>query len=205
MPLFGHLWLSCSKIIKANKNSAIAAVWTAVSVMRSVRNERIILMPLFTDPPGFFVAGWRELFRCQRTVLCWMPLCSYCRISACQIVNSRDHKLSGTYRTAFSGCCSRKDCSLPLMPFLTLPPHLCMVTANHQLRCSASVFCRMPLRSDFRMRGRQIILTGQHFAVTADRTSRSIYSRFNLSFPLVTSSAFPPNLTMSAGSNLFRR
>lgn len=130
-----------------------------------------------------------------------MPLCSYCRKCTCQIIFSRNYNFTIADRASMVCTCPGTYLSLPFMSLGTSPPYFYSSTADYTTWSSRTVFCRMPLCSNFRMSGRQIIFSNDYSSVTAVWTTGSSYARVHLCLPLMSFGTFPPYFLVGIWGN----
>ena len=111
-----------------------------------------------------------------------------------------------TNRTAtLSRSGTRINHGLPDMTFRTLPPHLAVRASCYTVRCKRPVQCRMPLFSDLRVQGCQVIKARQDFSSRAIWTTGSAHSSCSnhclIRMPKFT---LPPHFSVCIGCDLLR-
>lgn len=86
VPFFGDSRIEGGKVVEPCQHFLIGTVGAAAAALGAAGDNCLIVVALFAAPPHFAIAGWSDVFRCEGTIFCRVPLTRDVRVLTGQIV-----------------------------------------------------------------------------------------------------------------------
>ena len=201
VPLGCNFGIKSGEIVEAWEHFFICAIWTTTVALGTTGNDGLILMAFVADPPDFLVAGGGDVVWGERAVFGWVPLAGDVWILAGEVVFAGDD-LFACADWATAAAAAAGDGCLIGVAFETDPPDFAPTAGNNIRRSKGTVFGGMPFFCQSWVTALQVIVTGPHLFVAADRAASAINTGFYLCPPFVALAASPPSHAVAARQHL---
>lgn len=201
MPFFGDGGFQRGEVVEPCQHFLIGAVGAAAAALGAAGDNCLVVVALFAAPPDLAIAGWGDVFRREGAVFCGVPLARNVRVLTGQIVVTWNNDFSCTNRAA-AAIDTAGNAGLPFMAPVALPPDFAAGAGDDIGWRESAIFGGMPLTRQIWVETGEIIVTGLHLLIGADRASSTIDAGFHLRPPLVPLLTAPPDHAVRAGQHL---